>query len=105
MGRCTKAEFDYRCHRVARMMAQGATRSDVTQYAASEWGKKQRAVDVYIARAREILKEDWAQEREDYVATLLTQLNYVHKKGLETNQLAVVLGALNTAAKLAKVLE
>lgn len=103
--RCTKAEKEYRTHRFARMMAQGATRSDMQQYAAAEWDLSVRVIDGYIARAREVIKQDWAQERETFVATLLSQLNHVQKKGLETNQLNAVLGAINTAARLTKVME
>ena len=103
--KATKIEVEYRTQRIARMMAQGATRSDVQQYAAAEWGLSVRVIDKYIARAREAIKADWSQERDTFVATLLSQLNHVHKKGLETNQLNAVLGAINTAAKLTQLID
>ena len=103
--RCTAAEKIFRANRVARMIANGATRSDIVHYAAQEWGLSKRQADDYIALAREVLKEDWNMDRQAYLATLLSQLNIVHKKALETNQLNCVVGAINTAARLTDMID
>ena len=43
--RCSAAEKAFRVQRFSRMIANGATRSDLAQYAAQEWGVKIRQVD------------------------------------------------------------
>jgi len=101
--RCTKAEKEFRTARFARMMANGATRSDLLQYAAKEWGLKQRQSDEYIALATKRLEEDFNLDRQAFAAILLSQLNVVHKKGMEQSNLQAVLGCINTAAKIAKL--
>ena len=104
-ARCTAAEREFRANRFARMIANGATRSDLTQYGAAEWGLKQRQVDEYIQKARDCLQADWNIDRQAYLATLLAQLNVVHKKALEAGQYSNVVGAINTAARLTQLLD
>ena len=55
MAKSTKIEVDMRVNRVARLLANGAVRSEIVQYAANEWGVADRQTDNYIARARELI--------------------------------------------------
>ena len=102
----TKAEVDYRVNRVARLLSNGAVRSEVAQYAAAEWGVSLRQADEYIARAREILKADWDIDRRTFTAELLSQLASLQKEARKNgNQAHVALGCINTMAKIAHILE
>ena len=101
--RCSAAEKAFRVQRFSRMIANGATRSDLAEYAAQEWGVKIRQVDEYVAEARQFLQEDYNLARQACAAVLVAQLNIVHKKSIEQNNLSVTLGAINTAAKIAKI--
>ena len=103
--RCTAAEKQFRTMRFARMIANGATRSDLLQYGAQEWGLSSRMVDEYRSFAMKELEEDWNFDRQAYAAVLLSQLNIVHKKSMEGGNLAVTLGCINTAAKIAKLFD
>jgi hypothetical protein len=103
--RCTAAEKQFRTMRFARMIANGATRSDLLQYGAQEWGLSSRMVDEYRSFAIKELEEDWNLDRQAYGAVLLSQLNIVHKKSMEGGNLAVTLGCINTAAKIAKLFD
>jgi len=103
--RCTAAEKQFRTMRFARMIANGATRSDLLQYGAQEWGLSSRMVDEYRSCAMKELEEDWNLDRQAYAAVLLSQLNIVHKKSMEGGNLAVTLGCINTAAKIAKLFD
>ena len=103
--RCTAAEKQFRTMRFARMIANGATRSDLLQYGAQEWGLSPRMVDEYRAFAMKELEQDWNLDRQAYAAVLLSQLNIVHKKSMEGGNLAVTLGCINTAAKIAKLFD
>jgi hypothetical protein len=105
MGRkSTAAEKDYRVNRVARLLSNGAVRSEISQYAASEWGCSLRQADRYIAEAREILKADWDIDRRTFTAELLSQLASLQKEARKGNQPHVALGCINTAARIAQLL-
>ena len=103
--RCTAAEKQFRTMRFARMIANGATRSDLLQYGAQEWGLSSRMVDDYRSFAMKELEADWNLDRHAYAAVLLSQLNIVHKKSMEGGNLSVTLGCINTAAKIAKLFD
>ena len=70
----TKIEMDMRINRVARLLANGAVRSEILQYAAKEWEASERTADTYIARARDILRADWETDRLTFTAENLAQL-------------------------------
>lgn len=102
----TSAEKEYRVNRVARMLSTGSVRSEVVQYAASEWGVSARTADAYMAEAREILKKDWDIDRRTFTAELMSQLSSLAKDCRKhDNQKHVVLGCINTMAKIAHILE
>jgi hypothetical protein len=104
MGRkATKAEAEYRRNRVARLLSNGATRSEIKQYCASEWGLGTRQADTYIQEATEILKADWDIDRRTFTAELLSQLASLQKEARKGNQPHVALGCINTAAKIAQL--
>ena len=103
--RSTKAIKEYRVHKIARMMAQGANRMDCIQYATSEWGvSESQGVRLYkesLAKTREI----WEMERTDFAALLLSQLNDLHKKTSSRQNDSVTLGCINSAAKIARLFD
>ena len=101
----TAAEKEYRINRVARLLSNGAVRSEVLQYAASEWGVKTRTADDYIAAARDVLKADWDIDRRTFTAELMSQLASLQKECRKNNMSAVALGCINTMAKIAHILE
>ena len=102
--RPTQAEIDYRVNRVAKLLSQGATRSELVQYAANEWGIATRTADFYIAEARKVLKMDFDIDRRQFTAELLAQLSSVQKAARANGQLHVALGCINTMARIAQVL-
>ena len=68
----TKIEMDMRINRVARLLANGAVRSEILQYAAKEWEASERTADTYIARARDILRADWETDRLTFSTSIVT---------------------------------
>jgi|TARA_R100000084_G_scaffold54438_1_gene22885 hypothetical protein len=101
--RCTAVEKKFRLARVTRMLAAGATRQDLVQYGAQEWGLSKRRVDEYIAEARDELQEDYNLDRQAFTAVLLAQLSMIQKKAMEQSNLQAALGCINTAARLARI--
>ena len=102
----TKAEKEYRINRVARLLSNGAVRSEVLEYASREWGVARATADSYMAAAREILKADWDIDRRTFTAELMSQLASLQKECRKNgNQAHVALGCINTMAKIAHILE
>jgi len=104
--RCTAAEKNYRINRVARLLSNGAVRSEIKEYARREWGLKDRTIAEYIRDAGEVLKEDWDIDRRTFTAELMSQLASLQKECRKNgNQSHVALGCINTMAKIAHILE
>ena len=99
-----KAAMDMRINRIARLLANGGTRSDCMQYAAKEWGIGARSTDTLIARARDILRDDWEIDRRTFTAELLSQLASLQKESRKNGQGHIALGCINSAAKLAQLM-
>ncbi len=107
MGRAkksSKAEVDMRVNRVARMLSNGAVRSEIVQYASKEWGVSHRQGDKYIQYARELLREDWEIDRRTFTAELLSQLASLQKDSRKNGQGHIALGCINSAAKIAQIM-
>ncbi len=96
----TTLEKHYRVAELVRLLANGAVTSDLVQHCAETWGIKKRQSEVYIAEAREVIVADINQDRSQVVAEMMSVCRTVIKKGMESNQLAFVLGAVNTITKL-----
>ena len=100
----TAAEIDIRVNRVARMLSNGAVRSEIIQYGAKEWGVSESACDKYIRKARDLLCKDWEIERRTFTAELLSQLASLQKESRKNGQGHIALGCINSAAKLAQLM-
>jgi|TARA_R110002012_G_scaffold93914_2_gene227736 hypothetical protein len=98
-----QAEVEQRVNRVARLIANGARRSDVLQMCAERWGLKDRQADLYLERARKKLKADYDMDRPQMLADLLAQLSTIQMEARRTGNLNIALGAVNTAAKLTQL--
>jgi hypothetical protein len=101
--RSTKQETIDRANRFARIIATGGRRSDCIRFAAENWGVSSRTCDTYLQIAREQLKADWDIERPQMIADLLSQCSTLQLEARRAGQYHIALGAINTAAKLAKL--
>jgi hypothetical protein len=99
----TKAELEVRAARLARIIANGGRRSDCIRYASENWGVGEAACGRYLAMARDQLRADWDIERPQMIADLLSQCSTLQIEARRAGQFHIALGAINTAAKLAKL--
>ena len=99
-----KAAMDQRINKIAKLLATGATRSDCMQFGAKEWGIGTRSVDTLIARARDILRDDWEIDRRTFTAELLSQLATLQQEARLKGHGHIALGCINSAAKLAQLI-
>lgn len=104
MGRkATVAEVEHRVQTIARLLINCVPRSQIVRHAQETWGVKEDMTDRYISRARELVRQDYAVERQDFLATRLGTLDKTIQEALKTNQLGVVVGALRLQAELTQV--
>jgi 3-polyprenyl-4-hydroxybenzoate decarboxylase len=103
-ARSTAIESEIRAKAIADLLASGATRMRCLQFASETWGIGTRMGDDYIARARELLRANWTDvDRQQMVADLLTQYASLQEQARDQNHLAVALGCINGAARLAQL--
>ena len=101
----TNAEKEWRIMRVAALKARNVPNSEVVAYAAREWGLSKRQAYKYIEWANEVCQKDWDIDRRQFTADLMAQLTTLAQDARKGNQPHVALGAINTMARLAKVIQ
>jgi hypothetical protein len=99
----SRAEKEQRIRKFAQIIANGGRRSDCCRYAAEKWGVNERTVDRYLDEARRQLRADWDLERPQMIADLLCQCSTLQIEARKAGQYHIALGAINTAARLAKL--
>ena len=102
-GKTPLVEIDLRVKSLVKMISHGQRRSDCILYAREKWDVCDSVIDYYLMLARAELKADWDLERPQMLADLLSQLATIQQQARERGNLAIALGAVNTAAKLAQL--
>ena len=102
--KASKFEVDHRVDTIARMLVNAATTSQICRYAKVEWSVSESTALRYLKRAREAIRDDYSQERSDFLASRLGVLDSVIQKAIKSNQLAAACGACRLQAELAQLL-
>ena len=101
----SKVEIDHRIDVIARMIVNAATTSQILRFCAVERGVKRRQAETYFARARETVRQDYSQERADFLASRLGVLDSVIQKAIKSGQLSAAAGALRLQTELTQLLQ
>lgn len=101
----SKAEIDHRIDVIARMICNAASTSQILRYCSVEWGVGKRQAETYLARARETVRQDYSQERADFLASRLGVLDSVIQKAIKSGQLSAAAGALRLQTELTQLLQ
>ena len=91
-------------NKVAKLLSVGTVRSEISQFATTEWGVIQRSIDRYIQEATVILKQDFDIDRRQFTAEVLAQYASLAKEARKSGQLTVALGCINSMAKVGQVM-
>ena len=75
MPKSTKAEIEQRVNEVYDLLINRITYQAILGYGASKWGVKERQMNVYIARARERLRELNRESEEERLASAMASYN------------------------------
>ncbi|MBD2718110.1 hypothetical protein [Synechococcus sp. FACHB-909] len=82
------------------MLISGKTRREILRFASDNWGMPVRTCDRLIADARQAIIQDWQIERHELLSQLLSALSVLQLRALHEGQLSIVLGCINTQARL-----
>ena len=104
MARQSAAEIDRRIDVIARMICNSASTSQILRFCSVEWGVGKRQAETYLARARETVRQDYSQERCDFLASRLGVLDSITQKALKAGQLSAAVGSVRLAAELTQLL-
>ena len=100
MGRSTAIETKFRVDAVYKLLSEAWTRQQILQFAATEWGVSQRMADAYIARARDLLKQDADMQRPAWLAEALGRLRNYEQQAVRRGQMQVAINSIQMQAKL-----
>ena len=103
-GITSKNEHEFRVNKVAKLLSVGTVRSEISQFASTEWVVSQRSIDRYIQEATVILKQDFDIDRRQFTAEVLAQYASLAKEARKSGQLTVALGCINSMAKVGQVM-
>ena len=106
MGRkATKGEQELRISKILRMIANGVQRPQLLEYGRTEWGLTRGAVDNLIRKAKDAIKEAVDEDRQDFVAKKLYQLEDILLKSAKRDNHSAMIGAIRLQTELAQVLK
>ena len=106
MGRkATKGEQELRVSKILRMIANGVQRPQLLEYGRAEWGLGRAAVDELIRKSKEAIKEAVDDDRHDFVAKKLYQLEDILLKSAKRENHSAMIGAIRLQSELAQVLK
>ena len=102
--KATKVDVTHRVDAFCRILIEGGKRSDCIKYAKDKWGIAESTADQYLRRANEALQANFEMDKPKFRAQILNQVASLQQKARESNNLAVALGCINTAAKIARII-
>jgi hypothetical protein len=92
--RVTNAEIDRRVSVVTKLLVQAYRSSEIIEHCAREWGVGKGGAQLYINKARELIREDCGIDRHDFIGSRLAMLDQIARASIETGQHSNAVGAL-----------
>lgn len=103
--KATKAETELRVNQLVRMIANGVQRPAILEYGRKEWGLGRGGCDLLIRKAKDAIKESINEERDEFLARKLYQLEDVLMKSAKRENHSAMIGAIRLQCELAQVLK
>lgn len=97
----TKIETAHRTQQIYRWICEGLSTGEIQRLAAESWGLSQAALERrYLPRARRLLTEDLAVDREYARSRLLAISDRILQESMARGQYGIALKALDFQAKI-----
>lgn len=98
--RSSAVETRFRVDACYKLLSEAASRTQIHQFVATEWGVEGRQADYYIARARELLFADADMQRPAWLAEALARLRNYEQLAAQRGQLQTAVNCLTLQARL-----
>lgn len=85
------------------MLANGVQRPAIIEFARTEWGLTRGSADLYIRKAKDEIKASINEERDEFLARKLFQLEDVLLKASKRENHSAMIGAIRLQCELAQV--
>jgi hypothetical protein len=82
------------------MLCDGKSRTEILRFATDSWGIKERMVEIYLARAYEMLEKDCEMARPAFLSELLGGIRSIRQQAERRGQMQVALNAIRLQAEL-----
>jgi hypothetical protein len=105
MGKATKAEVNYRVAKVIRLLANGVQRPDILEYARKEWNISRASTDTLIRLAKDEIKESINEQRDEFLARKIYQLEDVLMKAAKRENHNAMIGCIRLQCEIAQILK
>jgi len=102
-GRSTAAEVARRVEEVVQALSVGKPRRMILVEMREKYGVSDKCADDYMARARQILVEQFRESREEFVANQMAALEHLAHIAAEGKQYSAAAGARATMARMVGV--
>lgn len=97
-----RATIELRVSKVVELLSLAWSTTEIRQYCAAEWGLAVRTSDTIIQRARKQITARWNQDRTEFIAERLDQLQMVTRKAIEAEQHSAAVGAIGLMGKFTR---
>lgn len=105
MGKkASNAEIDRRIHEVVRLLSLATPNSAILRHCALEYGVNERQAQNYIARARDVIRQDYSIERSEFMASRMALLDKIIQRSIKENQHSNAIGACKLQLQLTQLL-
>jgi hypothetical protein len=94
------ATIDAIVSEIAEMIVMGHGRSAILRYSAEKWGYKSRWTEELVARARELIAADTAEERKDSIVKGIARMEMLFLKNIQRGAYAEARKVQETLNKL-----
>ena len=101
----THSELDRRVHTIVKLLSSAKTNSYIHRFAKEEWGVSVSQADVYLKRARDIIRADYSVDRSDFLGSRLALLDEIIEASIRTKQHSKAVAALKLQAQLTRLLK
>ena len=101
----THSEIDRRVHTIVKLLSSAKINSYIHRFTKEEWGVSVSQADVYLKRARDIIRADYSVDCHDFLGSRLALLDKIIEASIRTKQHSNAVGALKLQAQLTRLLE
>ncbi len=103
-ARCSKEVKENRIERMIEWISVCKPVHEMLRLAKEEWGVSTSQAESYLRQARARIRERWdGQDRKDFVAGALEQMQKVAQMSIASGQGSNAIGAVNLQAKLLQI--